>query len=77
MVLYKCKLITSLSSPKFQILVERSFGAMLIAVSALWGMATAYRLVCKGYKDYWQGQCLKEKALKKRAKRLNKAKNKR
>lgn len=49
---------------------------MLIAVSALLGMATAYRLVCKGYKDYWQGQCLKEKALKKRGKRLNKAKNK-
>lgn len=50
---------------------------MLIVVSALLGMATAYRLACKGYKDYWQGQCLKEKALKKRAKRLNKAKNKR
>lgn len=49
---------------------------MLIAVSALLGIAGAYRLVCKGYKDYWQGQRLKEKALKKRAKRLNKAKNK-
>ena len=75
-VLYSCKLITSLSSPKFQILVERSFGAMLTAVSALLGIAGAYRLVCKGYEDYWQGQHLKEKALKKRAKRLNKAKNK-
>ena len=49
---------------------------MLTAVSALLGIAGAYRLVCKGYEDYWQGQRLKEKALKKRAKRLNKAKNK-
>jgi len=49
---------------------------MLTAVSALLGIAGAYRLACKGYKDYWQGQRLKEKALKKRAKRLNKAKNK-
>ena len=49
---------------------------MLTAVSALLGIAGAYRLVCKGYEDYWQGQRLKEKALKKRTKRLNKAKNK-
>lgn len=47
---------------------------MLTVVSALLGTAGAYRLVCKGYKDYWQGKDLKEKALKKRAKRLNKAK---
>lgn len=46
---------------------------MLTVVSALLGIAGAYRLACKGYKDYWQGQCLKEKALKKRAKRLKKA----
>ncbi|MCC4456049.1 hypothetical protein LMB73_06145 [Limosilactobacillus reuteri] len=46
---------------------------MLTVVSALLGIASAYRLACKGYKDYWQGQRLKEKALKKRAKRLKKA----
>ncbi|WP_373842837.1 hypothetical protein [Limosilactobacillus sp.] len=49
---------------------------MLTVVSALLGIAGAYRLVCKGYLDYWQGRTLKEKALKKRHKRLNKAKNK-
>lgn len=49
---------------------------MLTAVSAPLGIAGAYRLACKGYKDYWRGQRLKEKALKKRDKRLKKAKNK-
>lgn len=43
---------------------------MLTAVSALLVLAVAYRVACKGYKDYWQGRNLKEKALKKRAKRL-------
>lgn len=40
---------------------------MLTVVSALLGVAGAYRLTCKGYLEYWRAKKLKEKVLKKQS----------